>query len=72
MVSPHSIGAALILADELSQQLNDLTQNQTEALYPGESFLQADGNLAIGLVGRAKIYRDALEKKLVYHHQVDA
>ena len=72
MVSPHSVSAALILAEELDQQLQDLKQNQNDAIYPGESFLQADANLPVGLVGRAKIYRDALEKKLVYHHQFGA
>ena len=72
MVSPHSIGAALILADELQQQLDDLKHHQAEAIYPGEAFLQGDENLPVGLIGRAKIYRDALEKNLVYHHKADA
>ena len=69
MVSPHSIGAALILVEELQKQIEDLKQHQAEAIYPGEAFFQGDGKLPIGLIGRAKIYRDALEKKLIYHHK---
>jgi hypothetical protein len=72
MVSPHSIGAALILADEFHKQLDDLKAHHAEAIYPGEAFFQGDENFPIGLVGRAKIYRDALEKKQIYHHKINA
>jgi hypothetical protein len=68
-VSPHSIGAVLILADEIGRQLEALTIHKSGALYPEERFFLADENLPIGLVGRAKLCRDSIERNLIYHHE---
>jgi hypothetical protein len=67
-VSPHEVGAVLILNDELAEQLDDLNGNEDEAKLPGEVFLLSGRNLPIGLVGRAKIWKDASDKIEIHHH----
>jgi hypothetical protein len=68
MVSPHEVGAILVLKTEIAEQLAGLRENEEEAKLPGEVFLRADHNLPIGLVGRAKLWKDAQEKVEVHHH----
>jgi len=71
MVSIHEVCAVLLLRSEVAEQLADLELNEEKAKFAGEVFLQADKNLPIGLVGRAKLWRDAAEKQEIHHHVTD-
>ena len=68
MVSSHEVGAVLVLNTEVSEQLAELKKHEAQAKFSGEVFLQADKNLPIGLIARAKLWRDAEEKLQVHHH----
>lgn len=67
-VTSHEVGMVLLLGTEISAQLAELTMHQEQAKFAGEVFIHADKNLPIGLVGRAKLHRDASDKNEVYHH----
>ena len=67
-VTSHEVGMVLLLSPEISAQLAELTKHQAQAKFSGEVFLHGDKNLPIGLVGRAKLWRDAADKNEVYHH----
>jgi hypothetical protein len=68
VVSSHEVGAVLVLGSEVSVQLAELKKHEDQAKFSGEVFLQGDRNLPIGLIGRAKLWRDATEKLEVHHH----
>lgn len=68
MVSSHEVGAVLVLSSELPKQLTELKKHEEQAKFCGEVFPRADKNLPIGLVGRAKLWRDAAERTEVHHH----
>ena len=68
MVSPHEIAFVVVTRQELDEQIASLNANREGAMFPGEAFLNADANLPIGLIGRAKINNDAFEQELLLHH----
>jgi hypothetical protein len=68
MVSIHEICAVLLLRSEIEEQMAALRMNDEGAKFSGEAFLQADKNLPIGLIGRAKLWRDSAEKSEIHHH----
>lgn len=69
IVTTNPIAFVVLLQEEIESQLVNLRANLAGALFPGEAFFAAKSqpleHYEIGLVGRAKIFHDAFEQKLL-------